>query len=176
MGHLKNTPSSRGHFCACRIVNQNILLLPFTVDHLGGLGTCGHRFFFGSDHRKAPDPNLSPPNNRNGALLYSRAYGPHAPTDLFRRADDNWARLHPFTRYGRSYHTSLPGHWAQQFFGLNLTVLLTNHLSCRLRSLESHHRRLSPSARRKLYAPIGRSYYTRSFTNRLRTLRTDHDL
>jgi hypothetical protein len=109
-------------------------------------------------------------------MLYARAYGPHAPTNLFRRADENWTRLHPFTRYGRSYHTSLPSHWAQQFLGLNLTVLLTTHLSSRLRSLESHHRRLSPSARRKLYAPIGRPYSTKCFTSRLRTLRTDHDL
>ena len=158
------------------LVNQNIILLPFTVDHLGGLGTCGHRFYFGPDPHKAPDPTLSPPRDRNGALLYARAYGPHAPTDLFRRADENWTRLHPFTRYGRSYHTSLPSHWAQQFLGLNLTVLLTTHLSSRLRSLESHHRRLSPSARRKLYAPIGRPYSTKCFTSRLRTLRTDHDL
>jgi hypothetical protein len=64
----------------------------------------------------------------------------------------------------------------QQFLGLNLTVLLTTHLSSRLRSLESHHRRLSPSARRKLYAPIGCPYSTKCFTSRLRTLRTDHDL
>ncbi len=42
------------------LVNQNIILLPFTVDHLGGLGTCGHRFYFGPDPHTVPFFMLEP--------------------------------------------------------------------------------------------------------------------
>jgi len=158
------------------LAQQNILLLPFSIDHLGGLGPLPYRFYFGSDPLKAPDPTKSPPTEHYGKLLYSRAYGPTIPTDLLRRADENWTRLHPNTRFGPSYHTSLPSHWALQSLGLNLTVLLTDHLTRRLRQLESLQRtkRLSSSAKKNIYVPKGRPFYTRPYTSRLRTLRTAH--
>ena len=74
------------------LVNEQILLLPFTVDHLGGIGTLAYRLFFGSDENKAPKPTTNPPPNRNSLLLYNMAYGKNAPTDLLRRADENWTQ------------------------------------------------------------------------------------
>jgi hypothetical protein len=59
-------------------------LMPFTVNHLGGLGTLGHRFLFGPDSTKAPDPHLRLLPNSFSCLLYARAYGPYAPVDLLR--------------------------------------------------------------------------------------------
>jgi hypothetical protein len=47
------------------------------------------------------------------------AYSKNAPTDLLQWADENWTNLNLYTRFGASYHTSLPSHWAQQFLGLN---------------------------------------------------------
>jgi hypothetical protein len=38
------------------LVQQHILLLPFTVDHLGGLAPLAYHLFFGPDRHKAPDP------------------------------------------------------------------------------------------------------------------------
>jgi hypothetical protein len=72
------------------LINQQILLLPFTVDHLGGIGTLGHRLLFGHDPTKPPQPTTTKPSNRHSLLLYNAAYGPLAPTDLLRRADENW--------------------------------------------------------------------------------------
>jgi len=59
---------------------------------------------------------------------------------------------------------------------LNLTVLLTDHLTRRLQTLESLQRtkRLSSSTKKHIYVPKGRSFYTRPYTSRLRTLRTTH--
>jgi hypothetical protein len=56
--------------------------LPFTVDHLGGIGTLGHHLLFGHDSHKAPQPITTKPSNRHSLLLYNAAYGPLAPTDL----------------------------------------------------------------------------------------------
>ena len=78
------------------------------------------------DPHKAPQPTTTKPSNRHSLLLYNAAYGTLAPTDLLRRADENWTRSHPYSRFGPSYHTSLPSHWAQQLQGLNLTVTLHN--------------------------------------------------
>jgi hypothetical protein len=66
------------------LVNEQILLLPFTVDHLGGIGTLAYRLLFGPDENKAPTPTTNPPNNRNSLLLYNMAYSKNAPTDLLR--------------------------------------------------------------------------------------------
>jgi hypothetical protein len=41
------------------LVNEQILLLPFTVDHLGGIGTLAYHLLFGPDENKAPTPTTS---------------------------------------------------------------------------------------------------------------------
>jgi hypothetical protein len=161
------------------LVNQQMLLLPFTVDHLGGIGPLAHRLLFGPDPTRAPDPPPSSfPTGRSSLYLYDMAYSPLAPSNLFKRADDNWTTLNPFQRYGPSYHTSLPSHWGQQFLGLNFTALLTNHLQAGIARLLAHHRnaRLSASARRNLYNPIGSIFTRRTYASRVRTMRTASDL
>jgi hypothetical protein len=88
------------------LVNEQILLLPFTVDYLGGIGTLAYHLLFGPDENKAPrTPTTNPPNNRNSLLLYNMAYGKNAPTDLLQQADENWTNLNPYTHFGASYHT-----------------------------------------------------------------------
>jgi|Transcript_8749 hypothetical protein len=47
------------------LVNDKILLLPFTVDHLGGIGTLAYCLLFGPDENKAPTPTTTPrPNSK----------------------------------------------------------------------------------------------------------------
>ena len=136
----------------------------------------GHRLLFGSDPHKTPQPTSTKPSNRHSLLLYNAAYGPLAPTDLLQRADDNWTRSHPYSRFGPSYHTSLPSHWAQQLLGLNLTVSLHRHFRQRILTLQSRHSQHRPTPSRHHYTPRGRPFYTAPYTSRLRTMRTHHDL
>jgi hypothetical protein len=93
-----------------------------------------------------------------------------------RRADENWTRSHPYSRFGPSYHTSLPSHWAQQLLGLNLTITLHNHFRKRIRAIQSRHSRTQPPSSRTQYTPRGRPFYTTPYTSRLRTMRTHEDL
>lgn len=102
------------------LVTQNMLLLPMSIDHLGGFGTLGHRFLFGQDKQKAPDWSISPPSHPMSKRLCDRAFGPAAAVDMLHAADSNWQQLCPNVRYGPSHHTSLPSQWATQFIGLNL--------------------------------------------------------
>jgi hypothetical protein len=64
------------------LVSEKILLLPFTVDHLGGIGTLVYCLLFSPGENKAPTPMTNPPPNCNSLLLYNMAYGKNAPTDL----------------------------------------------------------------------------------------------
>ena len=65
------------------LVKEQILLLPFTIDNLGGIvGTFAYCLLFGPDENKAPKPTTNPPPNGNSILLYNMAYGKNAPTDL----------------------------------------------------------------------------------------------
>jgi hypothetical protein len=61
-----------------RINSASILLIPFTVDHLGDISPLAYHLLFGPDENKAPTPTTTPPPNRNSLLLYM-AYGKHAP-------------------------------------------------------------------------------------------------
>ena len=154
-----------------------MLLLPFSVDHLGGFGPLGYRFLFGPDPIKTPPDSFPPPSDFHARLLYDRIHSPYAPTNILHRADENWSRTHPYSRFGASYHTSLPSHWACQHLGLNLTALFSAFLHARLRDLTNHYTRarLYASTRNKLYTPRGRPFYTRPHTSRLRSVRRTHD-
>ena len=55
------------------LVNQQILLLPFTVDHLGGLGPLAYRLLLGTHSTNAPQPTAAPPPNLHSLLLYNMA-------------------------------------------------------------------------------------------------------
>jgi hypothetical protein len=58
------------------LVKEQILVLPFTIDHLGGIvGTFAYCLLFGPDENKARKPTTKPPPNHNSLLLYNMAYG-----------------------------------------------------------------------------------------------------
>jgi hypothetical protein len=103
------------------LVNQQILLLPFTVDHLGGIGTLGHRLLFGHDPHKAPQPTTTKPSNRHSLLLYSTTlHTVHSPL-LTSYAVPTKTGPDPSLTPASAPPTtpaSLPNHWAQQLLGL----------------------------------------------------------
>jgi hypothetical protein len=122
------------------LVTQNILLLPFIVDHLGGLGPLAHRFLYGVDSDRAPAPTLPRRSEMNPCCLtlFNRAYGPLGAVNLLGRADEQWLAKNPDERYSPSYHhTSLPSQWATQFLGLNITAALTSRIIAHLKALKN---------------------------------------
>jgi hypothetical protein len=106
------------------------------------------------------------------------AYSKNAPTDLLRWADENWTNLNLYTRFGASYHTSLPSHWAQQLLGLNLTNLLSNHIHWALQKIQTHHQCSRPCTTRNhnSFQPVGRTFRSISYTSRMHNIRMAHDL
>jgi hypothetical protein len=121
-----NVPHAHQLYC------QNISLLPFTVDHLGGIGHIATQFLFGDS---IPSSSLPPQWIQNSfrtnpaaytLLLHSTKNTPHA---VLQKANHQWhSGTSPPTRFGRTYHTYTPSQWATQALALNLSKALTHHL------------------------------------------------
>jgi hypothetical protein len=114
---------------------HNIILLPFTIDHLGGLGPFATTFLFGNLHNAiipaaGPLPTWTPqsfPKNPDAYLLYRRTIE-NCPSNLLSLASHNWNLGAQVTRpFGSTYHTATPTSWALQTLGLNMVKALAHH-------------------------------------------------
>ena len=114
---------------------HGVTVLPFTVDHLGGLGSFASSFLFGSSAtatiqpaEKAPLWTLQDFRFDQVAFSLYQQIDKIAPKALFPRADKTWRAATNSARYGSSYHTQFPSQWALQALALNISVGLAEHL------------------------------------------------
>lgn len=117
---------------------NHIMLLPFTVDPLGGLGYHAHLFLYGSQPTKTvkppdPPPPNSGPRSDHGTLHYNQLQA--APTGLLPKATKAFI---PPPATSSSPPLS-PYRWAHHLLALNLSTFLAQHLQ---RSLASASRTL----------------------------------
>jgi hypothetical protein len=112
-------------------LNSNrVGLLPFTVDHLGGLGYLAHCFLFDPDRAPTPRPphlSFTPQDftHPHANTAYSALL--KAPAHLLAHANKEWA-LSAVSRFGETHHTATPQRWATQCLGLNLSTALSTHV------------------------------------------------
>lgn len=110
-----------------RALNEsNTVLLPFSVDPHGGLGSIANRFLFGL----VPDPEPPPPKLKSDTarLAYSNAVSPNAPTSILHHADDGWRESSSHFPFGSTYHAWFPSTWARQILGANINLAFAVHL------------------------------------------------
>jgi hypothetical protein len=131
---------------AFAILSHNIILLPMTFDHLGGIGPFATDFLFGTKQKTlvttaAPPPAWSPlsfPQNPDAYLLYQRTLS-DTPKNILSQADFHWqAGSQQHRTYGKTYHSSTPSAWATQTLGLNLTHGLAQHCHNAIEKLIHH--------------------------------------
>jgi hypothetical protein len=160
------THSSVSNASIIQAINTaDIALLPFTVDHLGGLGYFSHRLLF---HEKDPPfPAPPPPNFLPTHFSHPHAYRAYSTLlkstpGVLSQANYEWSQLRPHhpTRFGQTYHTSTPQQWALQCFSLNLSHGLASHLlraraSCLAASTSTTtpHTILGPTFRQSYHKP-----------------------
>jgi hypothetical protein len=136
---------------AHHIQHQGIALLPFTIDHLGGLGYHATQFLFGQHPTILPintEPSWTLQNFRNNPAAielynYSKSL---LPKGILPTATKKWNQQYfrP-TRYGQTYHTFTPESWATQALAINLTKALTHHLlthTHRIHTYNEHQRKI----------------------------------
>ena len=127
---------------APHLISQGIFLLPFTVDHLGGLGPFAHSFLYSNECQVQPAstaPNWSSNNFRLPSTfdLYQNAL--YSPKALLPFTDSAWSTTSSSKPFGSSYHTHYPSQWATQTLGLNTSMALAKHLSSALSATSAAH-------------------------------------
>jgi len=151
----RHTPISKAHLDSLRrklnatadapstdyfeaILNNRIMLLPFTIDPFGGLGYHAHLFLYGTEPTKTikppdPPPLNSGPTTPHGKIHYDQLQA--APTGLLPKATK--AYTPPPTNTTNPPFT--PSRWAHQLLALNISTFLARHFH---RSLASATRTL----------------------------------
>jgi hypothetical protein len=160
LGRASSSNSASAESTICSLLDNHICLIPFTVDHLGGLaGRLAMDSLFSDDTSRFPKPplpyldllQLSHPTS-HAALHLAKLH----PLHLASRATASWRRHAPGARFGPATHTLTPSQWALQFLSLNLSHALTAYLDGALFDLTASRPR-SPST---LSPPL----VTRGFT------------
>jgi hypothetical protein len=105
------------------LVNEQILLLPFTVGHLGGIATLAYHLLFGQMKTKPHHQGQQILHPTATASFYTTWPTVKMPPLTF---SDEPMKIGPIltrTHVSVPHATlaSLASHWAQQFLGLNLT-------------------------------------------------------
>jgi hypothetical protein len=141
---------------AFALLTHNVIILPMTFDHLGGIGSFAADFFFGTSHQttinaSGPNPEWSPqsfPHNPDAYLLYQRTTT-QAPKNILSRADFHWFQgSQQYRTYGPTYHTASPSAWATQTLGLNVVQGLAQHCHNSIEKIV-HHCQTQRTAYRK---------------------------
>jgi hypothetical protein len=126
---------------ASNINDEQIILLPFTIDHLAGLGSFAHNLLFDNSNpisAVAPHPIWQQSAfraNPAGHTTYERAMQ-YSPSSLFPKADTAWCQnnftdFDPFRRYRQ------PSQWATQALSVNVSTALASHVLRSLRRQET---------------------------------------
>ncbi len=106
--------------------HHRILLIPFSVDPLGGLGPLAHSFLY---HSAYPGPPLERHfSHPSAALAYSNATGPNSLSGLLPYANKHWSSSNPDCWFTSTYFCPTPTTWAHQILGLNCLSAFTAHL------------------------------------------------
>jgi hypothetical protein len=131
---------------AYALLTHNIILLPFTLDHLGGLGSFATTFLFGDPTTAiiptaSSIPKWTPQSffrNPDAYLLYLRTIE-RCPKNILHSANHNW-NMGAQTRrpFGSTYHTATPSSWAIQTLGLNLVKALAHHCHYSMGKISQH--------------------------------------
>jgi hypothetical protein len=131
------------------LLTHNIILLPFTIDHLGGLGFQATQFLFGTDVPAASQPpqwNTTSFRTNPAALDLFHHGDKHTPRAILSKASHQWNLESPERqKFGRTYHTFTPTQWATQALSLNLCKALTHHLITHSRRLLTHDAHQRPT-------------------------------
>ena len=124
-----------------KLIQQKMLLRPFTIDAFGHIGPLASLTFTGKSHphvdRYATGERSSVGLGHPEALhMLNMNYSSSAPVGLFPKADRQWRQdlaeegKHPSTHwFSGSYHARLPSQWAKQVLGFNVTHALMRYYS-----------------------------------------------
>ena len=105
---------------------SNTVLLPFSVDPLGGLGPSATWFLAGM--QPASDLPTLTFQSPTAQQAYNNAISDAAPHGILRQADKNWNHTSSHLPFGSTYHGWFPSTWARQTLGANINHAFASHI------------------------------------------------
>lgn len=128
---------------ANHLLFHDILLLPFTIDHLGGIGPHAHKFLYGTvPPISFPEWSSTTFPTNPAARQLAQTVDKYMPQKIFQRATHAWTQGQQHQQpFGSSYHTRTPTNWATQALALNVTLALAKHLQLHSESLHKYQSR-----------------------------------
>jgi hypothetical protein len=121
--------NSDTHTLISELNSHHTAILPFTIDHLGGLGTFSHALLFAEHHAPMPPP----PPISIGSFVHPASTQAYVTAHALRpailsTADAHWKQLHTVGRFGSTFRTRTPQQWALQVLALNFAHASSTHL------------------------------------------------
>ena len=105
-------------------------MIPFTIDHLGGLGPMAYSFLF--DRKEAPFVCSAPLPSTARLCSNMRLDATHqraiaTPVHLLTRANQHWS-AQSSRSIGSTYHAQSPTQWALQMLSVNFSRAFSTHI------------------------------------------------
>jgi hypothetical protein len=127
----RTTTASSAEAVIQALNTNHIALIPFTVDHLGGLGPFAIALLFDPHDSPLTAPPPTPITAYN--FKHPSAHTAHdtalaSPLHVASHANREWAKTHPQTSFGQTHHTMTPKQWAFQALSLNISHGLGKYL------------------------------------------------
>jgi hypothetical protein len=163
--HGRTTKASTAEAVIQSLNAHHIALIPFTVDHLGGLGTFASHLLFSPQDSPitAPPPTpITAYNFRTPSALLAHNVAFASSLHVATRATQEWTKTNPTTKFGQTYHTMTPEQWALQSLSLNISHALGKYMQGALLDL-SHAKSCVPlKSRLNFYGPTPYSFRPRA--------------
>ena len=110
---------------------KKIALIPFTIDHLGGIGYQSHCFLFHPNSAPFAQPAALSANNSfcTGSLSpATRCRAVATPIELLTKANEHWrSPINNYRPIGSTYHSNSPTQWALQMLSANFCISFATH-------------------------------------------------
>jgi hypothetical protein len=157
----RTTSASSAENVIQSLTANHIALVPFTVDHLGGLGHFAIALLFAPHD----SPIQVPPKTPIAAYNFQHAYAVTAhdtalasSLHVAHHANQQWANTQPTTRFGQTFHTMTPQQWTLQSLSLNISHGLGKYLQGALQALSQAKSSPTSIVRTNFYGPTPYSF------------------
>jgi hypothetical protein len=141
---------------------HHIALIPFTVDHLGGLGSFAISLLFAPQDSPIstalPRTPIDAYNFKHPSATHAFQVASASSLHVAHHANRQWANSQPTSRFGQTYHTMTPQQWSLQSLSLNISHGLSIYLQGAVMALSTAKSRPTSSPRTTFYGPSPYSF------------------
>ena len=115
------------------LLDNDTVLMPFTVGPWGDLGPMARRLLHGDELPDGASHPLTERSNEATTTMFNLAWSSESPSALLPRASKAWAIRHDHKWFGTCSHDATPTGWARGFLSASMSRAITSHLLAGMR-------------------------------------------